>query len=176
MPAPVLGEEPHHIGDDNQVQDQRGEPEPGDVAGQFIELDRHINPATEGGEPFGPAPFMPEAVALREADSGVKRKEYRHGHQLRVARLRHGLDENLGVMPGRVDVQVAEDLLGKDLVVAIQEAQGDESGDEGSRSFDGFKEGDGTEGFVGGGGQGAVEDKYECSGGKKKAARLRGKR
>ena len=48
-------------------------------------------------------------------------------------------------------MEVADDLLGEQLVVAVHEAQGDEAGDEEAEAFQGFKSSDGTEGLLGGG-------------------------
>jgi len=47
-------------------------------------------------------------------------------------------------------VQMADDLFGKGLVVAVQEAESHEAGDKAARPFEGFKDGNGAEGFVGG--------------------------
>src|SRR5882672_11438615 len=48
-----------HVGDHGDVQDQRGELDPGEPARELVELERNVDAAAYRGEPFRPGPRVP---------------------------------------------------------------------------------------------------------------------
>ena len=116
--------------------------------GQFINLDRYVDPAAEGREPFGPTTLVPKSIRFDKTDDRINRRKTGQREEVRVVQPRHRRDKDLRIMLGRIELEMTDDLLGELLVIPAKKTKQAEASDKDNGTLQRLEQGDGTESFV----------------------------
>ena len=68
--AAVFGEQPDHVCDDGEVDQERADLQTRSMVGDLVDLNRHIDGAAQCGQPLRPAALVPEPIGFDETDEG----------------------------------------------------------------------------------------------------------
>src|SRR5512134_927213 len=128
---------PDHPG----VHDQHGDFRPCRPARHLEKLDRDIHPAGEEAEPFGPLSTRPEAVCLDKTDRCVEESEKCHYPEPAVSDMIGEVDEYPRIMTCRIEMEMPDQLLDREMEVLVHVCQQSESGDEDQGPFSRLKNG-----------------------------------
>ena len=98
------------IGDNQDVRQQREDLQKIDRQQQFVYFDGDIDHTTDEAEPFGPGATSPQAVALKYPNEGIGERQRRQGPQPGIGQLSTGIDEDLRIPAGGIQMQVLHKL------------------------------------------------------------------
>ena len=111
------------ISDDRQIDRQHRQFDPGIAAGQLEELHRDVDAAAQGSEPCRPTLPMPQAERFDEPDDDEKKRRKGEEPELGVGDAGGGVEEDAGVMPGGIHMEVPDEFFRRVVETAMDEGE-----------------------------------------------------
>src|SRR4051812_18434516 len=102
-----------HEGNDGYVERKGAQADPRYAHGELIQLERNVDGAAHGGEPFGPGALAPKAIGFGKAHRRIDHDQRRDHPELGVAHVFQHPVEHVRIALAGIEVQASDQLYGQ---------------------------------------------------------------